>query len=78
MESRVKWEMAVGKKPEEKGGCWDTEGRMGGFPHIYHTDEGGLRLGNNEVQDLGTWERGEGIWGKKGWPFGDEDLPKAG
>lgn len=69
--------MAVGKWPEERGGCWDTEGRMGGFPHIYHTEAGALRLGREEVESIGTWERDTEGWGPKGWPFGDEDIPKA-
>ncbi|TVY25623.1 hypothetical protein LHYA1_G006331 [Lachnellula hyalina] len=79
VESRVKWEMAAGKKPDEKGGCWDTEGRAGGFPHIYEVGDGEgkgtLRLGSEEVESVGMWEKGEGSWSEKGWPFG-EDVPK--
>lgn len=82
VESRVKWEMAVGKKPDEKGGCWDIEGRAGGFPHIYEVVEdeegkGTLRLGREEVESVGKWERGDGSWSKQGWPFG-EDEPREG
>ncbi|RDL35253.1 Uncharacterized protein BP5553_07184 [Venustampulla echinocandica] len=76
VKERVRWEMAVGKRPEEKGGCWDTEGRMGGFPHIYETKSGELRLGREEVESVGTWNRGGERWGHQGWPFGGEDIPK--
>ncbi|PQE21629.1 DUF952 domain protein [Rutstroemia sp. NJR-2017a WRK4] len=60
----VKWEDAIGKTPEEVGGCWDTEGKAGFFPHVYN----GLRLGREEVDALGLWKRGEGEWGD----FGEE------
>ncbi|KAG9233040.1 hypothetical protein BJ875DRAFT_59122 [Amylocarpus encephaloides] len=76
VESRVKWEMAKGKRPEERGGCWDTEGILGGFPHIYHAPDGELRLGREEVQDSGTWNRVGETWSQEGWPFGSDDLPK--
>jgi hypothetical protein len=26
-------------KPDEDGGCWDVEGRAGGFPYIYPDDD---------------------------------------
>ncbi|CAG8959469.1 hypothetical protein HYFRA_00001367 [Hymenoscyphus fraxineus] len=75
VEPRIKWEMAKGLGPEEKGGCWDTEGRLGGFPHIYHTEGGELRLGKEEVESVGTWLRVGDVWSKEGWPFGEEDVP---
>ncbi|KAH6684236.1 hypothetical protein B0J14DRAFT_572444 [Halenospora varia] len=76
VQERVKWELAVGKRPEVKGGCWDTEGRMGGFPHIYHTEAGDLRLGQQEVESMKTWSRGGNAWDKTSWPFGKEDVPQ--
>ncbi|KAH8683246.1 hypothetical protein BGZ60DRAFT_399724 [Tricladium varicosporioides] len=76
VQKRVKWELAVGKRPEEKGGCWDTEGRMGGFPHIYHTEAGDLRLGQQEVESMKTWTKEGDDWNKNSWPFGKEDVPQ--
>jgi uncharacterized protein (DUF952 family) len=80
VQERIKWEMAKGKRPEERGGCWDTEGLMGGFPHIYEVtaDEEGkgtLRLGRKEVESVGKWERVGEKWSGDGWPFA-EDVPK--
>ncbi|CZR60157.1 uncharacterized protein PAC_10053 [Phialocephala subalpina] len=75
----VEWEDAKGKGPDEKGGCWDVEGRKGLFPHVYGNgvdgEEAGLRLGKGEVDEVGRWERGGERWGKEGWPFG-EDEPR--
>lgn len=58
---------------ELQGGCWDTEGSMGYFPHIHGN---GLKLGREEVDEVGEWVRGDGEWGAAGWPFG-EDVPMA-
>jgi hypothetical protein len=44
---------------------------MGFFPHIYN----GLKVGIEEVESVGKWDRGDGEWGAEGWPF-DEDTPK--
>jgi hypothetical protein len=60
----VKWENAIGKTPEEVGGCWDTKGKAGFFPHVYN----GLRLGREEVNGVALWKRGEQEWGD----FGEE------
>jgi hypothetical protein len=59
---------------ELQGGCWDTEGSMGYFPHIHGN---GLKLGREEVDEVGEWVRGDGEWGAAGWPFGEEDVPTA-
>lgn len=81
MERFVKWEDAKGKGPDEKGGCWDFNGEKGLFPHIYGNgkaeegDELGLRLGKEEVDEVGKWVRVGETWGKERWPFG-EDQPK--
>jgi uncharacterized protein (DUF952 family) len=79
VENFIRWEDALGKAPDEKGGCWDTEGTKGLFPHVYGNgeegDEEGLRLGREEVDGIGKWERGGESWGKEGWPFG-EDEPR--
>ncbi|KAF8862131.1 hypothetical protein BDZ45DRAFT_671429 [Acephala macrosclerotiorum] len=75
----VKWEDAKGKGPDEKGGCWDVNGEKGLFPHVYGNgkegdgDEAGLRLGAEEVDEVGRWERGGERWGKEGWPFGKDE-----
>lgn len=68
----VKWEDAIGKQPDEKGGCWDVEGKSGYFPHIH---QNGMRLGKEEVESVGKWERGE-QWNATCWPF-DEDIPTS-
>lgn len=72
----IKWEDAIGKQPDEKGGCWDVNGEKGFFPHVHGNAEGGgCKLGREDVLDVGKWERGSGTWGKGGWPF-EEDVPK--
>lgn len=53
VEKDVRWEDAKGKTPDEVGGCWDSEGRAGLFPHVYN----GLKLGRAEVDDIGVWQR---------------------
>jgi uncharacterized protein (DUF952 family) len=69
----IKWEDSKGKNPEEKGGCWDVKGEKGVFPHIYaNGEDGGLRLGREEVESVGKWTRKGGIWSGEGWPFGEE------
>lgn len=76
VEKWIKWEDAKGKRPEEKGGCWDTKGEKGLFPHVYaNADDGGLRLGAQEVESAGKWEKKRGKWTDEGWPFG-EDVPE--
>ena len=57
---------------EAQGGCWDTTGSMGYFPHIHGN---GLKLGIEEVESTARWVKGDGEWGPAGWPF-DEDTPK--
>jgi len=77
VEKFVKWEDTKGKGPEEVGGCWDVKGEKGYFPHIYaNGEDGSLKLGRDEVESVGKWERGEGKWGSEGWPFGREDVPR--
>jgi uncharacterized protein (DUF952 family) len=69
VEKWIKWEDAKGKGPEEVGGCWDTEGRKGLFPHVHGN---GLKLGREEVDEVGTWNRKEGReWSVDEWPFGE-------
>ena len=76
VEKWIRWEDSKGKNPEEKGGCWDVKGEKGVFPHVYGNGEGGgLRLGREEVESVGKWERKEGRWSGEGWPFG-EDVPE--
>jgi len=48
------WEDAKGKQPDEPGGCWDIEGKMGYFPHVHGN---GLRIGREEVDEVGVWKR---------------------
>lgn len=45
---------------------------MGYFPHIHGN---GLKLGREEVEAVGKWEKGGDEWGPAGWPF-EEDAPK--
>jgi hypothetical protein len=45
---------------------------MGYFPHIHGN---GLKLGQEEVEAVGKWEKGIDGWGPAGWPF-EEDTPK--
>jgi len=78
VEKFVKWEDTKGKGPDEKGGCWDVKGEMGYFPHVYGngpTEEGGLKLGVEEIESVGTWVRGQEGWSAKEWPF-TEDHPE--
>ncbi|THV50551.1 hypothetical protein BGAL_0146g00280 [Botrytis galanthina] len=67
----IKWENAVGKQPEEIGGCWDTEGKAGFFPHIYN----GLKVGKEEVDDVGEWRKGNEGWSGEDWCWGEVDRP---
>ncbi|ESZ92963.1 hypothetical protein SBOR_6629 [Sclerotinia borealis F-4128] len=69
--SYIKWENAVGKQPEEVGGCWDTEGKAGFFPHIYN----GLKVGKDEVDDSEEWKQGNKGWSGEGWCWGKVDCP---
>jgi hypothetical protein len=62
-----------GKQPDEPGGCWDVEGKMGYFPHVHGN---GLKIGKEEVDQVGVWKRAEKGWRAAEWPFGDEDRPK--
>ena len=62
----------AGKQPDEPGGCWDIEGKLGYFPHVHGN---GLKIGREEVDEVGIWKRGSGGWGVEEWPFG-EDRPK--
>lgn len=76
----MRWEDALGKGPDEKGGCWDVEGTKGLFPHVYGNgdvgvDECGLRFGREEVDGVGKWVRGGEEWGVEGWCF-EEDGPR--
>lgn len=50
------------------------EGKAGYFPHIHGN---GLKLGREEVENVGKWERVGEKWGPEGWPWGGEDVPKA-
>jgi uncharacterized protein (DUF952 family) len=72
VEEYIKWEDAKGKQPDEPGGCWDIEGKMGYFPHVHGN---GLKIGREEVDEVGMWKRGSDGWGVEEWPFG-EDKPK--
>lgn len=48
----------------------------GYFPHVYANGEGGvLKLGVEEVESVGKWERG-GEWSASEWPW-EEDRPVA-
>lgn len=68
VEKWIKWETADAK-------CWDPEGKEGGFPHVYaNGEDGGLKLGRDEVDDVGKWMKGAGEWSADGWCFG-EDVP---
>ena len=64
----VKWEDETGQQSEQKS--WDVEGNRGYFPHIHGN---GMKLGKEEVDNVGKWERGE-QWTPETWPF-DEDIP---
>jgi len=66
----IRWEQAIGKTADEPGGCWDSEGKEGFFPHLYN----GLKLGREEVDRAGVWKRGQEGWGVEGWCF-EEDRP---
>ena len=68
----ITWEDAKGKQPDDLGGCWDVEGKMGYFPHMHGN---GLKLGREEVDEVGAWNRGNDGWAIDDWPFG-EDFPK--
>ena len=72
VEKHIKWEDAKGKQPDEPGGCWDVEGKMGYFPHVHGN---GLKIGLEEVDEVGVWKRGSGRWSAQEWPF-TEDKPK--
>jgi len=53
-----------------------VKGEKGVFPHIYANEEdGGLRLGREEVESVGKWARKGSTWSGEGWPFG-EDVPE--
>jgi len=73
VEKWIKWEDAKGKTADEVGGCWDTEGKAGYFPHIHGN---GLKLGRDEVESIGKWVRGDATWVAEGWPF-EDDRPKG-
>jgi hypothetical protein len=45
---------------------------MGYFPHVHGN---GLKIGREEVEEVGMWKRGRSGWGVGEWPFG-EDTPK--
>ncbi|KAH8821406.1 hypothetical protein F5884DRAFT_85620 [Xylogone sp. PMI_703] len=78
VEKDVRWEDAKGKTVDEVGGCWDSEGRAGLFPHVYNE---GLRLGLSEIDAIGVWKKGadtgdgKGGWSADSWPWGEEDRP---
>lgn len=61
----VKWEARDGRPGEE----WEEEC----FPHLYN----GLKVGREEVDEVGVWERGPNGWSAEGWPFGEVDVPES-
>ncbi|KAG0648185.1 hypothetical protein D0Z07_5312 [Hyphodiscus hymeniophilus] len=67
----VIWEDTKGKQPDEPGGCWDVKGEMGYFPHVHGN---GLKIGREEVDEVGVWRRGSLGWEVREWPFA-EDVP---
>jgi uncharacterized protein (DUF952 family) len=66
------WEDAKGKQPDEPGGCWDVERKMGYFPHVHGN---GLKIGREEVDEVGVWKRGDGGWSVEDWSY-EEDKAK--
>jgi len=78
VEKFIRWEDTKGKGPDEKGGSWDVKSERRVFPHIHENGgpdyPGGLKLGNEEVESVGRWERGEIGWSPEAWPF-EEDRP---
>ncbi|KAG8873620.1 hypothetical protein FRB97_006610 [Tulasnella sp. 331] len=66
----VKWEDSTGLSKDQA--CWDAdvEGDAGLFPHIYN----GLKLGADEVDLVGIWEKAEDTWEVADWPFGSADA----
>ncbi|KAL2067729.1 hypothetical protein VTL71DRAFT_15825 [Oculimacula yallundae] len=76
----ITWEDRQGKGADEKDGEWDVDEKRGFFPHIYSNagegeGEQGLKLGKEEVESVGKWEKGDGKWSAASWPFG-EDSPR--
>lgn len=56
------------------------EGSKEFFPHVYANagpgeGEQGLKLGRDEVESVGSWERVGEDWSLVGWPF-REDVPR--
>ena len=71
----IQWEDAKGKGPEEVGGCWDMEGRRGLFPHVHGN---GLKVGREQVDEVGVWRRVNGAdWSVNEWPFEDDRPNEA-
>ena len=66
------WEDAENQRPDEHGGCWDIEGKMGYFPHVHGN---GLKIGRDEVDRVGIWKRGDKGWSVEEWPF-EGDIAK--
>ena len=66
------WEDTKGKQPDEPGGCWDVEGKLGYFPHVHGN---GMKIGREEVDEVGVWKRGSADWSIEQWPF-EEDRAK--
>jgi uncharacterized protein (DUF952 family) len=78
----VIWEDTQGELPDAHGGPWDVDEKRGLFPHVYANagpgeGEQGLKLGRDEVESVGVWEKGAGGWSWScgSWPFA-EDVPK--
>ena len=75
MQKWIQWEDAKGKGPEEVGGCWDMEGRRGLFPHVHGN---GLKVGREQVDEVGVWRRVNGAdWSVNEWPFEDDRPNEA-
>lgn len=42
---------------------------MGYFPHIHGN---GLKVGREEVDEVGVWQRASSGWGVEEWPFAED------
>lgn len=81
VEKFINWETSPG---EQKDGQWQWTSEDGkkAYPHIYSNgdEEGqcgkGIKLGKEEVENVGLWKKGAEGWTVEDWPFGHEDIPQ--
>ncbi len=65
----VLWEDTKGKQPGKEAGEWDVDSRREYFPHVHGN---GLKIGREEVNEVGLWKRGAYGWSVVDWPFGED------